>query len=151
MLGYGSASDGYHLTAPRPDGGGLKRAIAEALASSGTTAADIAFVNAHGTATPDNDRTESKVLAEVLPNVPFVSTKGFTGHTLGAAGAIEAAFTIGCLEQGRIPANVGFSTPDPELPAAPVTQVTGVRGNVALSESLAFGGNNAVIVLGRDG
>ena len=149
VLGYGSASDGHHLTAPRPDGAGLKRAIAEALVSSGTTPEQIAFVNAHGTATPDNDRTESRVLAEVLPGVPFVSTKGYTGHTLGAAGAIEAAFTIGCLEQGRIPANVGFATPDPELPAAPVSEITPIAGTIALSESLAFGGNNAVIVLGR--
>jgi len=150
VLGYGSASDGYHLTAPRPDGSGLKRAIAEALATGGVTAADIAFVNAHGTATPDNDRTESRVLAEVLPGVPFVSTKGYTGHTLGAAGAIEAAFTIGCLEQGRIPGNIGCTTPDPEFPAAPVLVETVVSGRVALSESLAFGGNNAVVVLGRD-
>jgi 3-oxoacyl-[acyl-carrier-protein] synthase-1/3-oxoacyl-[acyl-carrier-protein] synthase II len=149
VLGYGSASDGYHLTAPRPDGAGLKRAIAEALATSGATAAEIAFVNAHGTATPDNDRTESRVLSEVLPGIPFVSTKGYTGHTLGAAGAIEAAFTIGCLEQGRIPANVGFATPDPDLPASPVREITTVQGRIALSESLAFGGNNAVIVLGR--
>ena len=149
VLGYGSASDGYHLTAPRPDGAGLKRAIAEALATSGAAAADIAFVNAHGTATPDNDRTESRVLHEVLPGVPFVSTKGFTGHTLGAAGAIEAAFTIACLEQGRIPANVGFATPDPEMPASPVHEITAISGRIALSESLAFGGNNAVIVLGR--
>ena len=150
VLGYGSASDGYHLTAPRPDGGGLKRAIAEALATSGTSAADIAFVNAHGTATPDNDRTESRVLAEVLPRVPFFSTKGYTGHTLGAAGAIEAAFTIGCLEQQWIPASIGFATPDPELPAAPVSEATPITGTVALSESLAFGGNNAVVVLGRE-
>ncbi len=150
VLGYGSASDGYHLTAPRPDGAGLKRAIAEALAASGRSADQIAFVNAHGTATPDNDRTESRVLAEVLPGVHFVSTKGYTGHTLGAAGAIEAAFTIGCLEQQRIPANVGFATPDPELPAAPVAAETPIAGDVALSESLAFGGNNAVVILGRE-
>lgn len=150
VLGYGSASDGYHLTAPRPDGGGLKRAIAEAMTTAGVAGSDLAFINAHGTATPDNDRTESRVLDEVLPGVPFVSTKGYTGHTLGAAGAIEAAFTIGCLEQGKIPANVGFATPDPELPAAPVSEVTTVTGTVAFSESLAFGGNNAVIILGRD-
>lgn len=149
VLGYGSASDGYHLTAPHPEGIGLKRALAEALATSGVTPAEVAFVNAHGTGTPDNDRTESRVLHEILPGVPFLSTKGYTGHTLGAAGAIEAAFTIGCLEQGRIPANVGFATPDPELPAAPVREITAVRGRVAFSESLAFGGNNAVIVLGR--
>ncbi len=149
LLGYGSACDAYHQTAPRPDGAGLKRAIAEALACQGTPASAVAFVNAHGTGTPDNDRVESRVLAEVLPGVPFLSTKGYTGHALGAAGAIEAVFTAACLEQGRIPANIGFETPDPELGGNPVSQAMAIEGTVALSESLAFGGNNAVILLGR--
>jgi len=149
MLGYGSACDAYHQTAPRPDGAGLKRAIAEALDGSGIAPSQVAFINAHGTGTPDNDRVESRVLAEVLPGVPFLSTKGYTGHTLGAAGAIEAVFTAACLEQGRIPANIGFQTPDPELACTPVTETTGIQGRVALSQSLAFGGNNAVVLLGR--
>jgi 3-oxoacyl-[acyl-carrier-protein] synthase-1/3-oxoacyl-[acyl-carrier-protein] synthase II len=89
------------------------------------------------------------VLAEVLPGVPFLSTKGYTGHTLGAAGAIEAIFTAACLELGRIPANIGFSTPDPELGGTPVTENTPFSGTIALSESLAFGGNNSVIILGK--
>ncbi len=72
------------------------------------TASDIAFVNAHGTGTADNDRIESLVLADMLPGVPFLSTKGYTGHTLGAAGAIEAVFTVACLEMGRIPKSAGF-------------------------------------------
>ncbi len=146
VVGYGSACDAYHQTAPRPDGAGLKRAIAEALGS--TPASALAFVNAHGTGTPDNDRVESHVLAEVLPGVPFLSTKGYTGHTLGAAGAIEAAFTVACLEQGRIPANVGFETPDLGQGAGPVGCITVTEGQTALSESLAFGGNNAVVALG---
>lgn len=149
LLGYGSACDAYHLTAPRPDGEGLKSAIAEALAGSGRGLGEIAFVNAHGTGTPDNDRVESRVLAELLPGVPFLSTKGYTGHTLGAAGAIEAVFTAACLELGRVPASAGFTTADPELAGAPVREITPVTGTVALSESLAFGGNNAVIVLGK--
>ncbi len=149
VLGYGSACDAHHLTAPHPEGEGLKRALAEALAAAGCGAQEIAFVNAHGTGTPDNDRVESRVLSEVLPGVPFGSTKCFTGHTLGAAGAIEAAFTLACLERGRIPASVGFATPDPQLPSTPVTEVTAVEKRVALSESLAFGGNNAVLVLGK--
>lgn len=151
VLGYGSACDAYHMTAPRPDGAGLKSAIAEALASSDTDCAAIAFVNAHGTGTPENDRVETRVLAEVLPGVPFLSTKGYTGHTLGAAGAIEAVFTAACLELGKIPANAGFTTPDPELGGTPVTETTYFSGTVALSESLAFGGNNSVIVLGKGG
>jgi 3-oxoacyl-(acyl-carrier-protein) synthase len=88
------------------------------------------------------------VLARKLPGVPFLSTKGFTGHTLGAAGAMEAAFTVACLEQGRIPASAGFATQDPDLGAAPVRENTKTRGTVALSQSLAFGGNNAVLALG---
>ncbi len=148
MLGYGSACDAYHQTAPKPDGAGLKRSITEALACCAIPTTAVTFVNAHGTGTPDNDRVESRVLTEVLPGVPFLSTKGYTGHTLGAAGAIEAVFTAACLELGRIPANIGFTTPDPDLGGTPVRETMTIRGNVALSESLAFGGNNAVVAIG---
>lgn len=147
VLGYGSACDAYHPTAPSPGGAGLRRALHEALA--GLDPAAVAFVNAHGTATPDNDRVEGRVLHEELPGVPFLSTKGATGHCLGAAGAIEAAFTVACLERGRIPASLGFATPDPDLGGAvPVTENTSFTGGLALSQSLAFGGNNAVLALG---
>ena len=151
LLGYGSACDAHHLTAPRPDGEGLRSAIAEALSCCDTPAEAISFVNAHGTGTPDNDRVESRVLADVLPGVPFLSTKGYTGHTLGAAGAIEAVFTVACLERGMVPGNAGFTTPDPDLGGTPVEECTRIDGAVALSESLAFGGNNSVIVLGKRG
>jgi len=151
VLGYGSASDAYHLTAPRPDGSGLRRAISEALNHCGRSAEEVAFVNAHGTGTPDNDRVECRILQEVLPGVPFFSTKGYTGHALGAAGALEAAFTVACLEQGRIPQSVGFATKDPELPACPVKHPTTVTGDIAISESLAFGGQNAVVIFGKEG
>jgi 3-oxoacyl-[acyl-carrier-protein] synthase-1/3-oxoacyl-[acyl-carrier-protein] synthase II len=111
VAGYGSACDAHHLTAPHPEGTGLKRALAEALTQSGTSPAEIAFVNAHGTGTPDNDRVESRVLAAVLPGVTFLSTKGYTGHTLGAAGAIEAAFTVACPSGDRC--CHGFAEADP--------------------------------------
>jgi len=149
VLGYGSSSDAYHLTAPHPNGEGLKKALLEALSISSTCPNSIAFVNAHGTGTPDNDRVESRVLSELLPNTPFISTKGFTGHTLGAAGAIEAAFTVACLERNMIPGNVGFVNPDPDLPATPVSIPTVVKGNMAISQSLAFGGCNSVLVFGN--
>lgn len=149
VLGYGSASDAFHLTAPAPDGEGLRSALAEALSCCAIPARSIAFVNAHGTGTADNDRIESAVLADLLPGVPFFSTKGYTGHTLGAAGAIEAVFTVACLERGRIPGSAGFSAPDPELAATPVTETCSIEGGIALSESLGFGGNNAVLVVGR--
>jgi 3-oxoacyl-[acyl-carrier-protein] synthase II len=148
IRGYGASCDAYHLTAPHPQGRGLRRAIEEAMHLSGISVEDLGFINAHGTGTKDNDRVESQVFSDLLPGVPFLSTKGYTGHTLGAAGAIEAAFTAACLEEGRIPKNVGFITPDPELPAFPVGSEMAVKGTVALSESLAFGGHNAVLVIG---
>lgn len=149
LLGYGASCDAYHLTAPDPEGKGLKRAIAAALKENNITTDRIAFVNVHGTGTHDNDRVESKVLNELLPEIPFFSTKGYTGHTLGAAGAIEAAFTIACLQAGEIPVSAGFNIPDPDLPARPVNERTLVTGDVGISESLGFGGNNAVLVFGK--
>ncbi len=151
VLGSSASCDAYHLTAPHPDGRGLRRALKEGIVSSGAEVKDIAFVNAHGTGTQDNDRVESRILHEVLPGVPFLSTKGYTGHTLGAAGAIEAVFTVACLEQGRIPKSAGFSSPDPQLPASPAGSEMEIRGSVAVSDSLAFGGHNGVLVFGTGG
>jgi 3-oxoacyl-(acyl-carrier-protein) synthase len=128
----------------------LRIAVEQALAESGLRPGDIAFVNAHGTGTLDNDRIESEFFHAFFPGVPFLSTKGCTGHTLGAAGALEAAFTLGCLKRGKIPPSGGFRTPDPALPASPVSRITTIAGNCALSETLAFGGNNAVLILGLD-
>jgi 3-oxoacyl-[acyl-carrier-protein] synthase II len=147
ITGYGAACDAYHLTAPSPEGDGLRRAIKEAIQMSGNKIDDIAFVNAHGTGTQDNDKAEGRALHDLLPGVPFLSTKGFTGHTLGAAGAIEAVLTLISSEKRRIPASPGFSLSDPDLPATPVHEAQGITGTVALSESLAFGGHNSVIVL----
>ncbi len=151
VLGYGSACDGYHLTAPHPEGKGLIRALKDAFDDSGKKADDIGFINAHGTATPENDRTEAKVLKEKLHGIPFLSTKGYTGHTLGAAGAIEAAYTVACLEAGMIPSNAGFSETDPDLEVSPVMENTEITKKTALSESLAFGGQNSVLILSTEG
>jgi len=146
VSGYGMASDAYHFTAPDPDAGGLRLAIQDALISAGVRPPDIAFINAHGTGTRDNDRIESHLFHDLFPDVPFGSTKGYTGHTLGASGAIEAAFTISCLERQQAPASAGFAEPDPELPVHPVREKTPIRGTTALSETLAFGGNNSVLI-----
>ncbi len=148
VLGHGSTSDAFHLTTPSPDGKGLRMAIEEAIRTAAIPPAAVAFINAHGTGTPDNDRIEAHQFNALFPGAPFLSTKGYTGHTLGAAGAVEAAFTVACLEQGRIPASAGFETPDPDLAAHPVSEPTDISGTAALSETLAFGGNNSVLILG---
>ncbi|MBI4682731.1 MAG: beta-ketoacyl-[acyl-carrier-protein] synthase family protein [Nitrospirae bacterium] len=150
LAGYGSASDSYHLTAPHPEGRGLEASINKALAYSGIGPQEIAFVNAHGTATPDNDAVEGRVLARVFgAGLKMLSTKGYTGHTLGAAGGIEAVFTAAALREGWIPASIGFTQRDNNIPIAPVRERTNINGRFALSTSLAFGGNNAALVLGR--
>jgi len=149
LFGYGCSTDAYHLTAPHPKGEGLRRALREVLRSCDIDTGEIAFVNAHGTGTSDNDRVESHVLNELLPGVPFLSTKGITGHTLGAAGGIEAVFTVACLETGRVPASAGFSVRDPDLPVSPVEQTTTFKGHTALSQSLAFGGSNGALLFKR--
>lgn len=150
LNGYGLAADAYHLTAPRPDGSGLEQALEQALKEAKILPKDVAFVNAHGTATKDNDLVEGKVLARVFgKNIKFLSTKGFTGHTLGAAGGLEAVFTCLGLRDGWIPASPGFLNLDCEIGIAPVSQKTKINGNYAISTSLAFGGNNSALVVSR--
>lgn len=149
LCGYGNCSDAYHISAPMPDGAGLEMAISVALQQARISHNDITFINAHGTATPENDKVEGILFSRLFPQTPFHSTKGYTGHTLGAAGAIEAIITIESLKRQMIAANVGFSEPDPEFAVNPVTENTPVVGDYALSDSVAFGGNNAVLVFRR--
>ncbi|WP_430735278.1 beta-ketoacyl-[acyl-carrier-protein] synthase family protein [Halodesulfovibrio aestuarii] len=147
LAGYATACDAYHLTAPHPQGRGLIRAMKQLFAHIECTPADISFVNVHGTGTKDNDNVEGYVMHELLPHVPFFSSKGATGHTLGAAGGIEAALCVHCLNQGRIPPTTGLTTPDPAIPASPVLEATNVTGTIALSTSLAFGGIASVLAV----
>jgi 3-oxoacyl-[acyl-carrier-protein] synthase II len=149
LSGYGNCSDAYHISAPKPDGRGLEKAIGFALQQAGLSHQDIAFINAHGTATPENDKVEGTLFSRLFPKTPFQSTKGYTGHTLGAAGAIEAIVTIEQLKRQRIVASVGFETPDPDFEVDPVTENTVIDGEHALSDSVAFGGNNAVLIFQR--
>jgi len=150
LSGCGWGADAYHPTAPHPGGRGLRSAISGALRDADLTVEDIAFVNAHGTGTRENDRIEGQVLADLFPeSTPVVSTKGFTGHTLGAAGAIEAVLAVHNLFDGKVPCCAGFVTPDPECRVVPPTAVTEVNGGAALSDSLAFGGTNTALVLER--
>lgn len=146
LCGYGDASDAYHISTPEPTGRGLRRAIDRALAEADLRVQDIDFINAHGTGTPENDRVEGRLFAEMFPGVPFGSTKGLTGHTLGAAGGIEAVITIVCLQKKCIPASVGFQEPDPDFPGRPVVENTPVAGRYGLSDSIAFGGNNVALI-----
>jgi 3-oxoacyl-[acyl-carrier-protein] synthase II len=148
--GYGTFGDAYHLTAPREDGSGLEAAVIGALSDAGLSAREIAFVNAHGTATPTNDRVEGSVLARVFRGAcPVCSTKGFTGHALGAAGGLEAVFTGLGLREGWIPGTAGFVTRDDAIPLVPTQAATEIEGQYAMSTSLAFGGNNSALILGR--
>lgn len=150
LCGFGANADAYHLTAPHPEGVGLLAALGKAFGQAGITPADVAFVNAHGTATPENDVAEGKTLAKVFgPGIVMLSTKGYTGHTLGAAGGLEAVFTCLGLREGWVPASAGFSNQDPAIPIAPIDRETKITGRYAASTSLAFGGNNAAIVIGR--
>lgn len=151
LAGFGTACDAHHLTRPHPEGQGLAAAIDKALVQAQCPAADIGFVNAHGTATQENDRVEGNVIHRRFAGVPFASTKGYTGHTLGAAGGMEAVFTVLGLDTQWMPGNVGFEQPDPACGAAPVATPTKLNASYGLSLSLAFGGNNAAVLIRRAG
>lgn len=150
LAAYASASDAYHPTAPHPEGRGLRRAIRLALEQARLAADEVDFINAHGTGTTENDRVEGRVLAELFPANPAIfSTKGYTGHTTGAAGALEAVLTIRNLADQRVPRSGGFETPDPTCLIVPTTETKEIRARAAISDSLAFGGTNSVLVFRR--
>lgn len=150
VVGYGANSDVYHLTSPTPDGSGPAGSVKLALQDAGIEASDIDYVNAHGTATGANDAAESKAMELVFGKngVLVSSTKGMTGHLLGAAGAIEAIAAIGALVREQLPVNVGVTEQDPET--AGVTLVNDdnkfVAPNYVLSANYGFGGHNAAII-----
>ena len=150
LLGSGESSDAYHMSSPHPQGRGAAAAMRAALAAAGVGAPDIGYINFHGTGTPSNDEAEARAVAEVLgAQAPGSSTKGATGHTLGAAGALEAVICALALRSGLVPAGVNTRTVDPALPvnyllanrAAPLKRV--------MSNSFGFGGSNCCLVLGR--
>ena len=148
VAGYATNSDGYHPTAPHPEGIGLTRAMAHALKMAEASPAEVSFINAHGTSTTENDKVEGKTIGRLFSDaLPVVSTKAYTGHTLGAAGGVEAVFSVMGLLDGKIPATVGFEEFDEECSIEPTREVTSIKGNFALSSSLAFGGNNSVLVI----
>lgn len=154
VTGWGCSADAYHLTSPHPEGVGAIAAMRAALEDAGCSPDQIDYVNAHGTATPANDKAEAVALRAVFgAKVPPVSsTKGVTGHCLGAAGALEAAISLLTIREGFLPGNVGMDEADPELGFAPLGPRT-IGGDVArvLSSSFGFGGNNTALVLERAG
>ncbi|MFE1346183.1 beta-ketoacyl-[acyl-carrier-protein] synthase family protein [Streptomyces sp. NPDC058757] len=149
VAGYGASADAHHLTSPHPEGAGLEAAVRAALADAGCRPSDVGHVNAHGTATRLNDLTEAKVVRRVLGDPLVASTKGVTGHLLGAAGAVEAAFTVLGLEEQVVPPTANLDVPDPDCGLKLTTTVTTARYDLALSNSLGFGGQNAVLALAR--
>ena len=157
LLGWGESSDGHHMSAPDPSGAGARLAMAQALERAGVGAAQVDYINMHGTATPQNDAMESRVIESLFGlEVPVSSTKPFTGHTLGAAAAIEAALCWLVMQddnaEGRLPPHLWDGAADPTLPAlnlVPRCAALGRPLRLALSSSFAFGGSNAALLLGR--
>ncbi|HEV3431580.1 MAG TPA: beta-ketoacyl-[acyl-carrier-protein] synthase family protein [Paraburkholderia sp.] len=149
LLGVGESSDAHHMSSPHPEGLGARAAIGQALATAGLAPADIGYINLHGTATPSNDAAESRALAALFDATPCSSTKGATGHTLGAAGALEAVAAALALRHRFIPAGVNTTQPDPELAANYVLQSRDAEIDAVLSNSFGFGGTNCSLVFGR--
>ena len=151
LTGWGESSDAHHMSAPHPQGRGAQAAMRQALAQAGLAPEAIGYINLHGTATPSNDRAEGDAVAAVFGHgTPCSSTKGMTGHTLGAAGALEAVICALALEHGLLPASVGTRTPDPEIALNLVmTPQPAPRLRHALSNSFGFGGTNCTLLLSR--
>jgi 3-oxoacyl-[acyl-carrier-protein] synthase II len=156
IAGYGATADAHHITAPEPSGDGAARAMRAALADAGRVPADVGYVNAHGTSTPLNDRSETAAikgaLGEHATRVPVSSTKSAIGHLLGAAGAVEAVATVLALQRGIAPPTVGWEQRDDDLdldyvPDSGRAIERNGHAPVALSNSFGFGGHNAVLCL----
>ncbi|MCT3199127.1 beta-ketoacyl-ACP synthase II [Limosilactobacillus reuteri] len=150
IVGYGATSDAYHITSPDPTGAGAARAMELAIKEAGINPSEISYINAHGTATHANDEGESKAINQVFgsdSNVRVSSTKGMTGHLLGAAGAIEAVLTVAALQKGQLPLNIGCFNQDPNCSVNLVTAENSEASNAryAISNSFGFGGHNAVL------
>lgn len=154
VLGYSASSDAFHVAAPDPEGAGAVRAMRWALADAGVTPEEVDYINAHGTSTPLNDVIETKAIKEVFGDhayrVAISSTKSMIGHTLAAAGAIEAIACALTIEEGVIHPTINYETPDPECDLDYVpNQARRAEVNIVLSNSFGLGGQNACLVLGK--
>ncbi|MEX1248308.1 MAG: beta-ketoacyl-ACP synthase II [Anaerolineales bacterium] len=154
LLGYGSTNDAFHISAPAENGRGAADCMRMALTDAGLQAKQIDYINAHGTSTPLNDKSETAAIktafGELAYDVPVSSTKSMTGHMIGAAGAIEAIFCLLAMRDGIIPPTINYQTPDPlcDLDYVP-NAVRKAKLNIAMSNSFGFGGHNATLILGR--
>ncbi len=152
LLGVGESSDAYHMSSPHPEGIGARLAMERALASAGLRAEDIDYINLHGTATPVGDAAEDRAVSDLFGrSTPCNSTKGFTGHTLGAAGVVDAAFCALSILQDFIPGSPHTRSVDPALQSRYLCEGIPSRINRVLTNSLGFGGANCSLVLGRSG
>jgi 3-oxoacyl-[acyl-carrier-protein] synthase-1 len=152
LLGYGESSDAHHMSTPHPSGRGARLAMSEALARGGVDAGDIDYINLHGTASLKNDEIEAQAIAEMFgARTHASSTKGWTGHTLGAAGALEAIITLLSLESGLMPGNLNSRQLDGAC--GPQVRLDNARGSVrhAMSNSFGFGGSNCVLLFAAAG
>ncbi|MFB4210846.1 beta-ketoacyl-ACP synthase II [Shouchella sp. JSM 1781072] len=154
IVGYGSTGDAHHMTAPAPDGEGGARAMAAAIADAGLKNEEISYINAHGTSTDLNDPFETQAIKSVLGDyaydVAISSTKSMTGHLLGAAGAVEAIFSVKAIEEGIVPPTINLEEPDPECDLDYVpNEARKMDVQAVLSNSLGFGGHNTSLVFKR--
>ena len=154
VIGYGATCDAYHMTQPAPEGAGAAECMVHALADAGIDPGAIGYINAHGTGTPFNDQAETlavkRVFGEHAPRVAISSTKSMTGHLLGAAGTVEAAYTVLALARGMLPPTINLEEPDPACDLDYVANASRPRAvEAALSNSFGFGGTNAVLAFRR--
>jgi 3-oxoacyl-[acyl-carrier-protein] synthase I len=149
LIGHGESSDAHHMSTPHPEARGAAAALDDALTRAGVGMAQVDYINLHGTATPKNDEVEAKLLPRFPARTRASSTKGFTGHTLGAAGALEAVIALLALEHGIVPPNLGCRNPMTEAAPWLALQPVQQRIDIALSNSFGFGGNNACLVFAR--
>lgn len=150
IIGYGMSGDAFHITQPDPEGDGAMRAMRKALRSAGLTPGDIGYINAHGTSTHYNDRLESMAIKGVFGEngPPISSTKSMIGHTLGAAGAIEALVCILAMRDGKLPPTVNYNTPDPDCDLDYIPNVAREKQvDICLSNSFGFGGHNVSLII----
>ena len=150
LLGYGEASDAHHMSTPHPEGLGAELALRDALTRAGLEPSQVDYINLHGTASQKNDEVEAALVNRSFPATTRASsTKGYTGHTLGAAGIVEAVVALLAIEHGLVPGNLGGESPDPDCGASFAWQNEQQRIDVALSNSFGFGGNNACLAFAR--